>query len=175
MKKKALRGFTLIELMIVVAILGILAAVAIPAFLNYMKRSKTSEASINIKTIMDGAITYFDAEHGTKSHYLPATVPLTPSDVSKGEKNDIATHLTDFTGEETWKALGFAPDRDFYYSYSFVQDCADDEACTDDNTAEVIAKGDLDADGEVSVFSRTATVTEGALVAASLEKTDELE
>ena len=55
-------GFTLIELMIVVAIIGILAAVAIPAFINYVKRSKTSEVPEQLKALFTGAATYYDRE-----------------------------------------------------------------------------------------------------------------
>jgi type IV pilus assembly protein PilA len=60
---KNAKGFTLIELMIVVAILGILAAIAIPALSKYMRRAKTSEARAQIAKMFDASSAYFQEEH----------------------------------------------------------------------------------------------------------------
>jgi type IV pilus assembly protein PilA len=56
---KGKKGFTLIELMIVVAIIGILAAIAIPNFLKFQAKSKQSEAKSNLGAIYTGQVSYF--------------------------------------------------------------------------------------------------------------------
>ena len=58
------KGFTLIELMIVVAIIGILAAIAIPNFMTYQAKARQSEAKIGLGGIFTSAISYF-AEQNT--------------------------------------------------------------------------------------------------------------
>jgi type IV pilus assembly protein PilA len=64
MKKN--KGFTLIELMIVVAIIAILAAIAIPNFLKFVAKTKRSEAKYNLEAIYKAQTSYF-GEYDTYS------------------------------------------------------------------------------------------------------------
>jgi type IV pilus assembly protein PilA len=65
---KGKKGFTLIELMIVVAIIGILAAIAIPNFLKFQAKSKQSEAKSNLGAIFTGQTAYF-GEYNAYSNF----------------------------------------------------------------------------------------------------------
>src|SRR5262249_2889290 len=81
-------GFTLIELMIVVAIIGVLASVAIPAFVNYIRKAKSSEAMMNLGRMYNGTMAYYQTEHSTRSGtvpalHLPDTAPPVPALLSQ--------------------------------------------------------------------------------------------
>ncbi|MDR3608030.1 MAG: prepilin-type N-terminal cleavage/methylation domain-containing protein [Oligoflexia bacterium] len=67
--KRANQGFTLVELMVVVAIIGILAAVAIPNFIKYQAKSRTTEAKIALASIFT-AEQSFSAENSTYTSCL---------------------------------------------------------------------------------------------------------
>lgn len=163
-------GFTLIELMIVVAIIGILAAVAIPAFINYMKRAKTSEATLNLKSIVEGAVSYYD----TKGQYLPGDVGPSPDGDPTAEP--YAVNDADWDNTE-WDTLGWRPHKPFLYRYQFESECGS-AACTitDDTIGTATALGDLDNDDSDSTFQRIITRTAGGnAIIGGVTITDELE
>lgn len=177
--KKVKRGFTLIELMIVVAILGILAAVAIPAFINYMRKAKTSEATLNVDRIFEGGVTYFEAEHVSRGvdsvilqHCLPSAASWTPSATPSSEKYNAATAATLWSATTgsglTWKALDFAMGDNFYYAYQFDTNVANGGTATTDDYFYAAARGDLDGDStDYSLFERAAAVTEEGTIQGS--------
>ncbi len=70
---KGKKGFTLIELMIVVAIIGILAAIAIPNFLKFQAKAKQSEAKQNLGAIYTAMMSYFSS-NDTYPDDAPAVV-----------------------------------------------------------------------------------------------------
>ncbi len=158
MLRNAKKGFTLIELMIVVAIIGILAAVAIPAFMKYIRRSKTSEATMNLRKLFDSSVSYFEAEHAARNgdlvdkQFPVSTIGQTPAR-DFCQTGDKFTSLEGDWTEATWMALNFGLSDPHYYKYQYV---AGGSQQTSSFTAR--SNGDLDCDGSQSTFERVATV-----------------
>lgn len=80
-------GFTLVEVMVVIVILGILAVVAVPIYSNYVRRAKVNEAITNVG-ILSTAIKIYRMERGT----WPTKAQITGDDALVGYKLDINEH-----------------------------------------------------------------------------------
>jgi prepilin-type N-terminal cleavage/methylation domain-containing protein len=166
--KRPMAAFTLVELMIVVVILGILAAVAIPAFTRYVKRSKTAEAQTNISKIYQAQIVYHNAflDRGVAAFVNAAALhPGTPGSAK------FPANVAVWNSHTNWAALGFSLDSAHYYAY---QSPATGGGIG--NQFRVMAVGDLDGDGTQSTFHRLCLIqTDGDLHDMGLGIVNELE
>ena len=159
------RGMTLIEVMIVVVIVGILAAVAIPAFTRYVKRSKTAEAVGNVTMISAALVTELNGLTPARRRAARLTpAPATPSAAPGAQKYtaDASRWAT-----PAWQRVGFSIDAAHYYQY---------RVDVDGRCYVVVAEGDLDGDGTRSTFaSRVCPGADGAYTVGALQITNELE
>ncbi len=132
--RKSNKGFTLIELMIVVAIIGILAAIAIPNFLRFQLKSKSSEGKVNIAAIRTAEESYL-AEFGVYVSAVAAP-PLANVSSAKIPFVEVALPGADFN------TLGWTPEGQVFFSYAVAINAA-----TPGASYTVSANADIDSVG----------------------------
>lgn len=156
------KGFTLIELMIVVAILAILAVVAVPAFIKYMRRAKTTEAIDQLDKIYKGAAVYYASPRANSAGeklpcQFPASVVATPVEATccgdlggpDANADDRCDSDQNAWADLAWAALSFQMSDAHFFIYQF-----DSSGTLSDAIFTASAFGDLDCDDQQSTFQR---------------------
>ncbi len=167
-RKSLKRGFTLIELMIVVAIIGILAVMAIYGVSRYLKSAKTAEASNNIGAIQKNATealtrekmsgTYVAPGTSTTLSYgfcgselapVPAVAKVAGAKYTSGPADWTAGKGVPPAADVGFYCLKFTIDQPQYYSYSYT---ANGTGAKAGESIDIIANGNLDGNQVTSEF-----------------------
>jgi type IV pilus assembly protein PilA len=105
-RKEGQKGFTLIELMIVIAIIGILAAIAIPQFIQYRKRGYVAAINSDIKNAYTASVAYL-VDHnalatGSGDIMTGGYTPTSGVTATVGTFTDIANYNITAAGDPNW-------------------------------------------------------------------------
>ena len=157
------RGFTLVELMIVVAIVGILAALAIYGVRKYMANAKSAEARNGIGQMAKDAVTaYFKegmapsvltlgASTATNNRLCDgANVAAVPDAAAKIQGKKYQSAPSDWS---TWDCIHFSMNDPQYYIYDYATSATGDALALEGASFTCSAQGDLDGDGTLSSFT----------------------
>jgi prepilin-type N-terminal cleavage/methylation domain-containing protein len=135
------QGFTLIELMIVVAIIGLLAAVAIPNFQRYQNKARRTEGFTNLASLAKAQKAYH-AEFGIFVGVLAEPLGTTgvPPHTQKRPSESVA---------EAFSVVGWRPEGDVFFDYDTNTKGI---ACDCESCFTSTAYGDVDGDGGLSLL-----------------------